>query len=86
METHTINLRDLPADLVRRAKACAALHGMTLRDFVMQAITKAIEEDLPAFASASRLAATAHTKLDRRTGVPNSHGRALSEVLKEKKK
>jgi hypothetical protein len=48
MLTKTINLRDLPDDLVRRAKACAALHGMTLRDFAIRAISKAIEEDIPA--------------------------------------
>jgi hypothetical protein len=47
-DTKTINLRDLPEELVRRAKACAALHGMTLRDFVMHAIAKAIEQDIPA--------------------------------------
>jgi len=33
MDTKTINLRDLPEELVRRAKACAALHGITLKDF-----------------------------------------------------
>jgi len=48
MDTKTINLRDLPEEVVRRAKACAALHGMTLRDFVIQAITKATEADIPA--------------------------------------
>lgn len=48
-----INLRDLPEDLVRKAKACAALRGMTLKDFVMQAIAKATQEDLPLMATAS---------------------------------
>jgi hypothetical protein len=48
MDTKTINLRDLPEELVRRAKACAALHGMTLKDFVIQAIHKATLEDIPA--------------------------------------
>lgn len=48
MDTKTINLRDLPEELVRRAKACAALHGMTLRDFVLRAISKAVQEDIPA--------------------------------------
>ncbi len=62
METRTINLRDLPDDLVRKAKACAALHGMTLRDFVMRAIAKATEEDLPAFTASAPVAATAHEK------------------------
>jgi len=47
MDTKTINLRDLPEELVRRAKACAALHGVTLKDFVIHAITKATEEDIP---------------------------------------
>ncbi len=43
-----MNLRDLPIDLVRRAKAYAALRGMTLKDFVIQAITVALERDIPA--------------------------------------
>jgi len=46
MDTKTINLRDLPEELVRRTKACAALHGITLRDYVLRAITKAVEEDV----------------------------------------
>jgi uncharacterized protein (DUF1778 family) len=57
MTTKTINLRDLPDDLVRKAKACAALHGMTLKDFVLEAIQKATEADLP-FSTAGALAAT----------------------------
>lgn len=48
MDTKTINLRDLPEELVRRAKACAALHGITLRDFVIRSISKAVQEDIPA--------------------------------------
>jgi hypothetical protein len=59
METKTINLRDLPEDLVRKAKACAAIHGVTLKDFMMQALSKAIERDIPAIpASAALLGAT----------------------------
>ena len=60
-----INLRDLPEDLVRKAKACAALHGMTLKDFVMRAIEKATEEDLPLMATASS-AAGARTESKRK--------------------
>jgi hypothetical protein len=52
METKTINLRDLPEDLVRRAKACAALHGMTLKDFVVKALESETEKDIPATAGA----------------------------------
>ena len=48
METKTVNLRDLPVDLVRQAKAYAALRGMTLKDFVVQAIATALEKDIPA--------------------------------------
>lgn len=55
METKTINLRDLPEELVRRAKACAALHGMTLKAFVVEALRTATEKDIPASAAASAL-------------------------------
>jgi hypothetical protein len=44
METKTINLRDLPEEFVRRAKVHAAWNGMTLKDFVIQAVEKAIQE------------------------------------------
>jgi hypothetical protein len=44
MDTKTINLRDLPPDFVRRAKAHAALGGMTLKDFVIEAVEKAMQE------------------------------------------
>lgn len=52
METKTINLRDMPIDLVRQAKAYAALRGMTLKDFVIHAICNALEGDIPAMANA----------------------------------
>lgn len=44
MDTKTINLRDLPEDFVRRAKAHAALSGVTLKDFVIAAVEKAMQE------------------------------------------
>jgi plasmid stability protein len=62
MDTKTINLRDLPEDLVRRAKACAALHGMTLKDFVIRAIHKATLEDIPATGLPMAAFATSKTK------------------------
>ena len=43
METKTINLRDMPEELVRRAKACAALRGLSLKDFIIEAVEKALE-------------------------------------------
>ncbi len=43
----TINLRNLPDDLVRRAKSCAALRGLTLKDFVLTALEKATEINAP---------------------------------------
>jgi len=48
METTTINLRDLPKDLVQHAKLCAVLRGISLKEFMIVAMTKAIEEEIPA--------------------------------------
>jgi hypothetical protein len=48
MDTKTINLRDLPEEFVRRAKVQAAMGGMTLKDFVIKAVEKAIQDELPA--------------------------------------
>jgi hypothetical protein len=56
METKTINLRDLPEGLVRRAKACAALHGVTLKDFVVKALEVATQKDIPATSAVSLIA------------------------------
>ena len=55
MDTKTINLRGLPEELVRRAKACAALHGVTLKSFIMEAVERAVERDIPAMSAAAAL-------------------------------
>lgn len=47
MDTKTINLRDLPEEFVRRAKVQAAMNGLTLKDFVIKAVEKAIQDGLP---------------------------------------
>jgi len=44
MDTKTINLRDLPEEFVRRAKAHAAMNGITLKDFVIASVEKAMQE------------------------------------------
>jgi hypothetical protein len=62
METKTVNLRDLPEELVRRAKACAALHGMTLKDFVVQALESATQKDIPATSAISLMTTANRTK------------------------
>lgn len=46
MDTKTVNLRDLPEEFVRRAKAYAALSGLTLKDFVIGAVEKAMEGEI----------------------------------------
>jgi len=51
METKTINLRDVPEELVRRAKAYAALRGVSLKDFILQAMQRASEEAAPEMAN-----------------------------------
>ena len=66
MDTKTINLRDLPEELVRRAKACAALHGMTLKDFVLQAIQRATERDFPAMPAGAALLSNVRMKRSKR--------------------
>ena len=48
METKTVNLRDLPEDFVRQAKAYAALSGLSLKDFVIQAVQAAMQNDIQA--------------------------------------
>jgi hypothetical protein len=45
MDTKTVNLRDLPEDLVRRAKAHAALTGITLKEFFVQAVEMAMGKE-----------------------------------------
>jgi predicted HicB family RNase H-like nuclease len=42
MSNKSLNLRAVPEDLLRRAKAAAAMQGITLREFVF----KAMEEKL----------------------------------------
>jgi len=43
METKTINLRDVPEELVRRAKTYAAWRGLSLKDFILDAMRHALE-------------------------------------------
>lgn len=46
MGTKTVNLRDLPEDFVRRAKAYAALSGLSLKDFFMQSVESAMQNEI----------------------------------------
>jgi hypothetical protein len=46
METKTVNLRDLPENFVRQAKAYAALSGLSLKDFVIQAVESAMQKEI----------------------------------------
>jgi len=46
METKTVNLRDLPETFVRQAKAYAALSGLSLKDFFIQAVEAAMQNDI----------------------------------------
>jgi predicted HicB family RNase H-like nuclease len=39
-----LNLRGLPDDLIRRAKSAAALEGITLKDWVMKAISEKLKK------------------------------------------
>jgi len=46
VNTKTINLRDLPGELVRKAKSTAALNGMSLKGWVILLIEKALVEEV----------------------------------------
>jgi hypothetical protein len=48
MESKTVNLRDVPEELVRRAKAYAAMRGVSLKQFILDAVEKALNESMPA--------------------------------------
>jgi len=53
-----VNIRKMPEELVRRVKSQAALRGMTMRDFVIEALEKALQQNevgsKPKRATASR--------------------------------
>jgi predicted HicB family RNase H-like nuclease len=40
----TINLRDIPDDLHRKAKAAAALEGITLKELVIKAVKEYLKK------------------------------------------
>jgi len=61
----TVNLRDLPDDLVRKAKSCAALRGVTLKDFVLNAIQREMDADV--FASLSLPLAMSMTQTEKKS-------------------
>ena len=73
MTTKTVNLRDLPEGLVRRAKVCAALRGMTLKDFAIEALEAATCEKSPPFAVGSAF-----------SGRPKISRKAEGKILKSR--
>ncbi len=56
MQTRTINLRDVPEELVRRAKAYAAWRGLTLKHFILNAMQQALESAGPEMTAMSLFA------------------------------
>ena len=62
MKTKTVNLRDLPEDFVRRAKAYAALSGMTLKDFFVASVESAMQREIQAAPRNLGLAVTSKTR------------------------
>ncbi len=77
METKTVNLRDLPEDLVRRAKAYAAWQGMSLKQFIIQAIQQALDM---AERTSGGLAPALFVH-----GIRNKKGRRKTRSLKRKR-
>jgi hypothetical protein len=62
MTTTTVNLRSLPVDFVRRAKAFAALSGLTLKDFFIQAVEREMQREIPISATPGALLSIAALK------------------------
>ena len=58
MATKTINLRNMPEELVTRAKLYATLRGLTLKDFVIEAMQKALEQARGELASVTMFVTT----------------------------
>ena len=56
MDKKTVNLRDLPDDFVRRAKAYAALSGLSLKDFFIQSVESAMQNEIQAKSTAALFA------------------------------
>jgi hypothetical protein len=56
MHTKTINLRDVPEELVRRAKTYAAWRGLSLKDFILGAVRQALESAGPGMGAMSLFA------------------------------
>jgi hypothetical protein len=73
MVTKTVNLRDLPEGLVRRAKVCAALRGMTLKDFAIEALESATQKQDPRVAAGSAF-----------SGMPKVSLKAGGKILKSR--
>jgi len=42
--TRFLTMRDVPVNLLRQVKAQAALNGMTMKEFILKALRKAVEE------------------------------------------
>ena len=42
METKTINLREVPEELVRKAKMYAALKGLTLKELILRSLRETL--------------------------------------------
>lgn len=47
MNTKSINLRKVPTNIARKAKSAAALRDMTIEEFCVEAIAKAVDEMIP---------------------------------------
>jgi hypothetical protein len=79
MATKTVNLRDLPEVLVRRAKVCAALRGMTLKDFAIEALESATRQQSRPFAVGSAFGGM--PKVSRKAGgkIQKSRSRGKKE-------
>jgi predicted HicB family RNase H-like nuclease len=45
MPKDVLNIRGVPPELIRKAKAAAALRGITLRDWIIEAVAEKVKKD-----------------------------------------
>jgi hypothetical protein len=66
MTTKTINLRNVPEGLVIRAKLCATLRGLTLKDFILRAVQQVLDQEGAELASVGMFISTGVRKTNKR--------------------
>jgi uncharacterized protein (DUF1778 family) len=66
MKTKNVNLREMPEELVLKSKLAAALQGLTLKGFIINALEKALHDFDLRLASAALFGTNVPKRVQRR--------------------